>query len=235
MNGTSPPALPFEVNLFEPFRSLIGDMRDQMTSQSSALKSEVILIEQLTKIVESECPSFKDQFQVITERIGHHFRCMEALGEAQMRSVEDLNDLIERSKVVWRASAQAKNLRLEVQKIRGRFLESQNKLERESNPGKREGLITQVDANRELLKNGIERLKVSLACLMTELERFRIFRVRKIRESYFHVGEASQRLMNLEVQNWSDILSCLRTLEESILRGWHDYPETVPILYECAG
>jgi DNA repair exonuclease SbcCD ATPase subunit len=224
--------LPFDLNAFEPFRSLIEKAQKQVGSQSEAVESERKMMEELSIMVHSECPSFSDEFQAVIQRIQHHFRCIWDLSEAQSRSVEDLRDIIERCSVVCRASTQAKNLQSEVQKNRKRFQDSRVRLEKEVNPGKRrDTLIAQMTESKEVLKGSLQKLKLSMSSLLEEIEKFRRFQIRKVRGSYFLVGHATEILMNIELNIWSDIDSVLNSLEQRILCGWHDYPETVPIIY----
>ena len=192
-------------------------------------RCETRFVGKMGEIVEKACPELKPLYDSVADHIKAHLECERGLAETNARAVEDLNDITERYAMLYAAYSRYTKEKKALCDARAKLQTARGKLAQEramagKNQAKAEDAVRQ---GIETVKQRIRSLQDRIRELIEFKEKFNVFKQRRMRESFLHLGEGTSFYMNQDVEVWKreevaerevrekykDVLSGARTAE----------------------
>lgn len=217
--------------MFSKKKKLLTDIAGMINYEAKGVKAHKKELDQtnnfLTKLralIEKEAPEFLDKFDEITEPMKEAIHCEEAIAAAEERKMDDINDVSERFKVLYRMSTELAEARAKRQAT----VEKLEKLHKEKDADelkggkKRHKIEGDIAATIEAKRTATENVEQKLQEVIAQREKYALFKIRRLRNGFVTYGNVIAEQAQKESEALGAFITAIgeaRDQVEAILDG----------------
>lgn len=215
----------------ETMRTIVEASRNHNIHASEIIKNESLALDNAQKIVQTETPEMESNFNTIVSPLQKFYSQEQDYIAGLRRSTEDLNDIIARFSVVFRAHDAAVETRNELNAARLKVKEIEFRIAQDKETGGKNIAKLKIEMIKAFAAKrlAIEHHRITIKHFIDAKERFNKFRTRRFKESFVHLGEALDNAKRTQLETLQEIdRACEQALEAAEAEYNSEKPKSEP-------
>jgi hypothetical protein len=193
---------------------VVDATRSQLASQDSALRAESRFLDHLTALLDHECAKFRPHLDSVVAELQLYLTCASDLSEVQLRAIEDLNDVTERFVVVRRAAEERAATLDRLKAARGKLLRARAAMSAAPPQGLVAARVKVSQAIQRVTSQG-RKVQEADRAFASARQRYDDFRIRRLRQSYEHLGAGLADIKQREVEVWGKVREAIARIQHA--------------------
>lgn len=217
--------------MFSKKKKLLTDIAGMINYETKGVKAHKkeiaatnTFLAKLRALIEKEVPEFVEQFDQMIQPMNEAIQCEEAIAAAEERKMDDINDVSERFKVLYRISTELGDARGKLTATTEKLEKLRKALDADQLKGgqKKHKIEADINATIEAKRTAMENVEQKLQEVIAQREKYAAFKVRRLRNGYSTYGNVIAEQAQKESEALGAFITAIgeaRDQVEAILDG----------------